>query len=86
MEFSRKPAKPKNGQIDPDCKAGFSTAQRQAAMDFGRASVALEGLKVSPEAEALQRQWVRGEISLEACVDAIKRRYQSTVLRDASGK
>jgi len=86
MEFNRKPAKPKNGQIDPGNRAGFSIAQRQAAMDFGRASVALEGLKVSPEAEALQRQWVSGEISLEACVDAIKHRYRSTVLRDASRK
>jgi hypothetical protein len=59
-------------QVEPSPGTGTSIAQRQAALDFGRASVALEGLRVSTEAKALQQQWVRGEISMQECIDAIK--------------
>lgn len=52
-------------------------------MDLGGASVALEGLRMSPGTKALQQRWVRGEINLEAYVDAIKRRYQLAIF-DAS--
>jgi hypothetical protein len=60
-------------QVKPNLEADFSIAQRQAAMDFGRASVALEGLKASPEGEAIQQQWVRGELSIQECIDALTR-------------
>lgn len=42
-------------QVKPSLEADFSIVQRQAAMEFGRASVALEGLKASPEGEAIQQ-------------------------------
>src|SRR5690349_587392 len=57
-------------QVEPSIAEHFSIAQRQAAMDFGRASVALEGFKGSPEGEALQQEWVHGEITIEECIAA----------------
>jgi hypothetical protein len=65
-------------QAEPSRSISTSPAQRQAAVDFGRASVALEGLAISPQAEALQQQFVRGDISIEECVAAIKRGHQVT--------
>ena len=62
-------------QDDPSPGTAALIAHRQAAMDFGRVSVALEGLKCSPEGEALQQQWVRGEISMQEYIDTIKHRY-----------
>jgi hypothetical protein len=53
----------------------LSVAQKQAAINSGRASVALEGLKASPEGEAIQKKWVRGELSLEECISEIKALY-----------
>ncbi|WP_083684251.1 antitoxin VbhA family protein [Massilia putida] len=53
-----------------------TTIQRQDAINFGRASVALEGMTVSPEAEALQQRFVGGEISIEECIAAIKLGHQ----------
>ncbi|MFC3468319.1 antitoxin VbhA family protein [Massilia oculi] len=53
-------------------------------MDFGRVSVALEGLKCSPEGEALQQQWVRGEISMQEYIDTIKHRYQAAGFREVT--
>ena len=50
--------------------------ERQAAISFGRASVALEGFAVSSAAEAQQQQWVRGEISMEECIAGIKQAHQ----------
>jgi predicted transcriptional regulator len=50
--------------------------ERKAAVNFGRASVALEGLAVSSVAQAQQERWVRGEISMEECVAAIKQAHQ----------
>jgi len=56
--------------------AATTVAQRQSAVNFGRASVALEGLKVSADAEGLQQQFVRGEVSIEECIAAIKRKHE----------
>ena len=50
--------------------------ERQAAVGFGRASVALEGFAVSSAAEAQQQRWVRGEISMEECIADIKQAHQ----------
>lgn len=78
-------------QISRDCMCDFvakneiSTAspsarstvdERQAAVSFGRASVALEGFAVSSAAEAQQQRWVRGEISMEECIAGIKQAHQ----------
>lgn len=65
-------------QAEPSRLIATTPAQRQAAVDFGRASVALEGLAISPQAEALQQQFVQGNISIEECVAAIKRSHQVT--------
>lgn len=54
----------------------LSVAQRQAAMNSARASVALEGLKASPEGEAIQQRWVRGEISMDECIAEIKENHK----------
>ena len=43
--------------------------RRQAAADFARASVGLEGFKPSKEAEAQIRKHINGEIAL---VEAVK--------------
>ncbi|WP_426117318.1 hypothetical protein [Massilia sp. PWRC2] len=53
-----------------------SAEDRKAAVNFGRASVALEGLTVSSVAEAQQERWVRGEISMEECIAGIKQAHQ----------
>lgn len=66
-------------QAEPTRPIDTTPAQRQAAVDFGRASVALEGLAISPQAEALQQQFVRGDISIEECVAAIKRGHEVAV-------
>jgi predicted transcriptional regulator len=50
--------------------------ERKAAMNFGLASVALEGFAVSPEAQAQQERWVRGEITMEECIAGIKQAHQ----------
>ena len=50
--------------------------ERKAAVNFGRASVALEGLTVSSEAQAQQERWVRGEITMEECIAGIKQAHQ----------
>jgi predicted transcriptional regulator len=56
--------------------SGFSTVEeRQAAVKFGRASVALEGFDVSSEAQAQQQRWVRGEITMEECIAGIKQAH-----------
>lgn len=53
--------------------ASPSTAEeRQAAMNFGASSVALEGFTISSEAQAQQQLWVRGEITMEECIAGIK--------------
>lgn len=54
---------------------GLTVAQRQAAMNSARASVALEGLTVSPEGQAIQQRWVDGEISINECIAEIKNQY-----------
>jgi hypothetical protein len=63
-------------QAEPTRSIDTTPAQRQSAVDFGRASVALEGLAISPQAEVLQQQFVHGEISIEECVASIKRGHQ----------
>lgn len=50
--------------------------ERQAAINFGRASVALEGFVVSSAAKAKQQRWVRGEISMEECIADIKQAHK----------
>jgi predicted transcriptional regulator len=50
--------------------------ERKAAVNFGRASVALEGLTVSSEAQAQQERWVRGEITMDECIAGIKQAHQ----------
>jgi hypothetical protein len=42
--------------------------RRQAALDYARASVELEGFKVCPEAEEHGRRFVDGEIDLQEFV------------------
>ena len=43
---------------------------RQRAVDFARGSVQLSGGEPGPEAEALARRYVEGELSLQEYVDA----------------
>ena len=45
--------------------------RRQAAIDFARGSVRLEGFVISDEAEAIGRQFVEGEMTLPEYVAAI---------------
>ena len=57
--------------------ASHSTIEeRQAAVNFGRASVALEGFMISSEAQAQQHRWVRGEITMEECIAGIKQAHK----------
>jgi hypothetical protein len=57
--------------------AQSTVEERQAAINFGRASVALEGFTVSSAAKAQQQRWVRGEISMEECIAGIKQIHQN---------
>lgn len=66
----------KNKIITASTSARSTVDERQAAVSFGRASVALEGFAVSSAAEAQQQRWVRGEISMENCIADIKQAYQ----------
>jgi hypothetical protein len=43
----------------------METRRRREAVDFARASVELEGFKVSPERLALSERFVSGEIDIE---------------------
>lgn len=52
-------------------------AARQKAIDFARASVALEGFTLSPEVEAINRRFIDGELTGDEHVSAIR----ATVLR-----
>ncbi|WP_311224316.1 MULTISPECIES: antitoxin VbhA family protein [unclassified Acidovorax] len=46
--------------------------RRQAAADFARASVGLEGFKPSEEAEAQMRRHINGEIDLAELVKSAR--------------
>ena len=46
--------------------------KRQAAADFARASVGLEGFKPSEEAEAQMRRHINGEIDLAELVKSAR--------------
>lgn len=46
-------------------------AARQKAIDFARASVELEGFTLSPEAEAINRRFIDGELTGDEHVAAI---------------
>lgn len=46
--------------------------RRQKAIDFARASVELEGFKLSAEVEAINQQYIDGDISGDEHVAAIK--------------
>lgn len=67
-----------------DAERALTPYQRQEAINSARASVVLSGLKVSPEAEAIQQQWVRGEISMEECIAEIKGLYKQRTDRKMS--
>jgi hypothetical protein len=47
-------------------------ARRQAAVDFARGSVRLEGFTLSAEIEAINQRYIDGEITGEEHVEAIK--------------
>ena len=66
----------KNKISEVSTSARSTIKERQAAVSFGRASVALEGFAVSSAAEAQQQRWVRGEISMEECIACIKQAHQ----------
>lgn len=66
----------KNKISEVSTSARSTIKERQAAVSFGRASVALEGFAVSSAAEAQQQRWVRGEISMEECIAGIKQAHQ----------
>jgi hypothetical protein len=55
---------------------GSTAEERKVALNFGRASVALEGFSVSSEAQVQQERWVRGEITMEECIANIKQAHQ----------
>lgn len=59
-----------------DAQREFTVAQRQEAMNYGRASVALEGLKASVEGEAIQQRWLRGEISMDECIAELRENHK----------
>lgn len=46
--------------------------KRQAAIDFARASVGLEGFKPSPECEALAVRYINGEIEISEAIAATR--------------
>lgn len=46
-------------------------ACRQRAVDFGRGSVELSGGQITPEAEALNRRFVAGEVSDTDHIEAL---------------
>ena len=47
-------------------------AERQKAIDFARASVGLEGFALPPEVEAINRQYIDGELTGDEHIAAIK--------------
>lgn len=47
-------------------------ARRQAAVDFARGSMRLEGFALSAEVEEINRRFIRGEISDDEHLEAIK--------------
>lgn len=51
-------------------------AKRLAASNFARGSVRLEGFIVSPECEALQSQYVDGEITAEEVILGLNKLYK----------
>lgn len=51
-------------------------AKRLAAANFARGSVRLEGFIVSPEADALQEQYVNGEITSEEVILGLDKLYK----------
>lgn len=51
--------------------------RRIEAAAMGRASVALEGLIVSPEAEALFQKYIDGELTIEECIELLKQRARA---------
>jgi hypothetical protein len=47
-------------------------ARRQAAVDYARGSVRLEGLHVTPQARAIYDRYIAGEIDETGMIDEIK--------------
>lgn len=63
-----------NAVQDSSTTGSISAAEqrrRQAAVDFARASVGLEGFKPSAETEELLRRHVLGEISMDEVMQPI---------------
>jgi hypothetical protein len=54
-------------------------AYRQLAIESARTSVELSGLHYSEDAIALQERYIRGQITLQECIDEIKRRYRPEI-------
>lgn len=50
--------------------------KRRAASEVGRGSVRLEGFIVSPEAEALQEQYINGEIESKDVILGLDKLYK----------
>ncbi|TQM98466.1 hypothetical protein BDD18_4354 [Acidovorax temperans] len=50
--------------------------KRQKAVDFARASVGLEGFKLSPECDALAVRYVNGEIEISEVIEGINEQAQ----------
>jgi Antitoxin VbhA len=49
--------------------------QREHAVSDARVSIELEGLSFSPEAEADNQAWIRGEITIEESIARTKARH-----------
>ncbi|HEY6248448.1 MAG TPA: antitoxin VbhA family protein [Candidatus Angelobacter sp.] len=58
----------KNGQIDSK-----ERKLRAEAVEYGFASVRIEGLEPGPEAEAIARRFVEGELSRDEYSDAMRK-------------
>lgn len=58
-------------QAEPGNLALTERAQRTAAARFAKASVALEGLSVSPEVDAMTREFINGDITIDDAVNQV---------------
>ena len=63
----------------PSAPAGISQqerARRQAAVDYSRGSVRLEGFTVSPFADEMNRRYIEGQITRHELTAAILAHYK----------
>lgn len=66
------PKKPVQDCAEAELVTDTERRKRQAAADFARASVGLEGFKPSEEAEAKMRRHISGEIDLAELVKPVR--------------